>query len=180
LLNRLQSLQPAPERREVNPMKRLRVVGSAVLLTMWSGVATVGAAGGPLTPLSERIQGANAVVVATAVDVQGRWASNEHGDKLIVSRIVLRVDETLKGAAYSSRFVDIEGGTVGDLTLHVSSTPGFKPGERGVFMLDETGNSPVDKPHLRGLGVLKLDGQNRIEGSTMRLEDVRGIARIAR
>jgi hypothetical protein len=161
-------------------MKRLGAAGSAFLLTVWSGAATAGAAsGGRLTDIPERIRGAKAVVVATAVDVNGRWDRNGAGDQLIVSRIVLRVEETLKGARYPTRFVDIEGGTVGEFTLHVSSTPEFKAGERGVFMLDETG-SPVDAPHLRGLGVLKLDRDNRIVGSTLRLDDIRGIARADR
>jgi hypothetical protein len=160
-------------------MKRLAIASSAFLMTGWFGGSVGVASSGRLADLPERVRDAHAVVVATAVDVRARWDRNAAGDRVIVSRISLRVDETLKGDGYESRFVDIEGGTVGDVTLHVSSIPEFKPGDRGVFLLDETG-TPVDAPHLRGLGLLKLGRDNRIAGTPLGLDDIRGMALASR
>jgi len=73
-------------------------------------------------------------------------------------------------------WLDLEGGTLGGLTLRVSSLPELKPGERAVFFLDSlTTGSHV--PHGRGLGILKLDGTNHVQGSSLSLEDIRRSAR---
>ena len=79
------------------------------------------ASSGRPVDITQRIQGAQAVVVATALSVDPRWDRNASGDMLIVSRISLHVEETLKGRPFSSRLLDIEGGTLSGVTLHVSS-----------------------------------------------------------
>jgi hypothetical protein len=75
--------------------------------------------------------------------------------------------------------VDVEGGTIGDLTLRVSDMPTFQRGERAVFFLSQ---GPVGNlvPHRRGLGVLKLDAQGRIRGSNVTLAEVRAAVRASR
>ena len=82
------------------------------------------------------------MVVAQVVDVQSRFATNRFGDQLIVSTVVLDVAETLKGQAARTLNVEIEGGTVGDLTLKVSDLPSFRPGDRAMFFLDAVGRDP--------------------------------------
>ena len=41
-----------------------------------------------------------------------------------------------------------------------------------MFFLDDDG-SGMHVPHDRGRGVLKLDGADRVEGTTLSLDDVR-------
>src|SRR6188472_3556445 len=64
--------------------------------------------------------GADRVVVAEVTDVTPRFDVNEHGDRLIISRVLLQVEETLKVTASPIVEMDVEGGTIGDLTLKVS------------------------------------------------------------
>jgi hypothetical protein len=71
--------------------------------------------------------------------------------------------------------VTVEGGTVGDLTLRVSDMQELKEGERAVFFLDADGISNV--PHGRGRGILKLDDNDHVQGSTLTLDQVKDAVR---
>ena len=122
--------------------------------------------------LPTRTRGASKVVVAKAVSVTSAWRTTEHGDRLIVSDVALQVEETLKGTPASLMWLEVEGGTIDGLTLAVSSQTPMKVGERAVFFLDET-SSGLHLPHLKGMGILKLDANDRIQGSSLRLEEVR-------
>jgi hypothetical protein len=122
--------------------------------------------------LPTRTRGASKVVVAKAVSVTPAWRTTEHGDRLIVSDVALQVEETLKGTPASLMWLEVEGGTIDGLTLAVSSQTPMKVGERAVFFLDET-SSGLHLPHLKGMGILKLDANDRIQGSSLRLEEVR-------
>jgi hypothetical protein len=133
---------------------------------------------GPPTDIPARAQGAGRIVVARVVDVRARFATNRFGDQLIMSTAVLEVAETLKGRAASTLEVEMEGGTVGDLTLKVSDLPSLAPGERAVFFLDE-GTGGVLLPHDRGRGILKLSEGDRVESTSVTLADVRGQIRSA-
>ena len=126
-------------------------------------------------PLAERIQGAETVVVATASSVNATWRENAFGDRLIVSRFVLHVEETLKGRAVSTVAMDLDGGTLDGFTLRISSLPTLAPGERAVFFLAAAGGG-VYRSHLRGQGILKLDDQNLVKGSSLGLDEIRRVA----
>jgi hypothetical protein len=125
-------------------------------------------------PLAERIQGANVVVVATPTSVDASWRENALGDRLIVSRYVLQVQETLKGRPAQMISLDLEGGTLDGFTLRVSSSPTLVPGERAVFFLD-AGNGPYHA-HLKGQGILTLDEQDVVRGSSLTLDEIRRVA----
>lgn len=135
-------------------------------------VASAHAQIGPPPSIAARARAASRVVVAQVVDVQSRFASNQFGDQLIVSDVVLDVVETLKGPAARTMRVAVEGGTVGDLTLKVSDLPSFQPGDRAMFFLD-TDASGALVPHDRGFGLLKVSPAGLIEGSTVSLDQVR-------
>jgi len=154
-------------------MKRLFLITS--VLTVVAGYGSVFASGGPSIDIPERARGAGKIVVATATTVTPMWRTNSHGDQLIVSLVWLQVEETMKGEPADFVSMDLEGGTIGDITLRVSSLPSLKPGERAVFFLDETkGGSHV--PHLTGLGILKLESNNQVRGSSLRLDEIRRMA----
>jgi hypothetical protein len=129
-----------------------------VLLACVGLATTLHAEIGPSSTVAERAKGAGRVVVAEVLDVQSRFATNQFGDQLIVSDVVLSVVETLKGPAAATATVTVEGGTVGDLTLTVSDLPSLKSGDR----------------HDRGKGILRVSKAGTIEGSSVTLDNVRG------
>lgn len=153
-------------------------IASAVRWTpvVWLSMGSVAftATGRPID-IPERIHGSDKVVVAAASSVTPTLRQNAYGDQLIVSQVLLQVEETLKGDPQGSVLLALEGGTVGGVTLTVSSLPDLKPGERAVFFLDRSGNNE-HVPHLKGLGILKLDQTNQVQGSGLRLEDIRRMA----
>ena len=134
------------------------------------GLAPVEAGG---ASIEERIAGAEAVVVATARSVQARWHENEHGDRIIVSRVMLEVEENLKGAAAQMLSMDVDGGTLDDLTLQVSGLHVLEPGERAVLFLNPSAEANVHTPHMRGQGILPLDDQNAVKDMAVGLNDIR-------
>jgi hypothetical protein len=153
-------------------MKRQRVLAAVVAIAASITSVAVAGQGGPKIDIPGRARGSGRVVVATATSVTPRWRTNEHGDQLIVSLVGLQVDETLKGDARNFVWMDLEGGTLNGVTLHVSSLPELKPGERAVFFLDETSDGS-HVPHLKGKGILKLDDQNHAPSENLQLDDIR-------
>ena len=123
-------------------------------------------------PLLERARGSDRVVVGRAASIVPVWQTNDHGDRLIVSIVRVAIEETLKGPTTSTIDVEIEGGTIDGLTLHVSDQEPFAPGERGVFYLRRTPRGTFI-PHLRGQSLLKVDASNRVEGSALTIADIR-------
>jgi hypothetical protein len=144
----------------------------AVLLLVLLTAATARAGRGIPVPLEERARGAERIVLARVASVTAVWRDNEFGDRLIVSVARLSVDDTLKGQAASEVEVEVEGGTIGDLTLRVSDLSPIVAGERGVFYL-RRGPTGALVPHLRGLGILKLDAADRVPGSSLTLREIR-------
>jgi hypothetical protein len=111
-------------------------------------------------------------VVATARSITASWRENEHGDRLIVSRVQLEVNETLKGAGKRTVWLDVDGGTLDGYTLRVSGLHMPEVGERAVYLLDR-GDNDVHVPHLRGLGILPLDDSDVVRGSNVHLNEIR-------
>jgi hypothetical protein len=127
--------------------------------------------------LATRLRGAQRVVVGTVLDVRPEWRVNRWGDRLIVSRARVRPAETLKGApAAEDLAVDVEGGTLGGLTLEVSHAPTLARGDRAVFLLN-AGTQGGFVPAGGQEAVLKLTPQDTVAGSTLRLTDLRAAAR---
>jgi hypothetical protein len=139
----------------------------------------IAASAGQIASVDERVRAAERVVVATARSVTPEWRENAQGDRIIVSRIQLDVNETLKGAVDAHVWVEVDGGSLDGLTLQVSGLPLIQPGERAVFFLDSTPRG-VHTPHLRGQGILMLDDQNLVRGTRLRLDEIRSRARRAR
>ncbi len=158
---------------------RLRI--GAVLSAAWITIAPLPDVMAQVAPVSlaDRARGAERVVVGRVTAVSPRWDTNEFGDRLIVSAVRVAVDETLRGPAQPTVDVDVEGGTIGETTLHVSDLEPMSMGDRAVFYLRRTGRGAF-VPHLRGQGLLKLDRGDRVRGSTVTLADVRRSAAQAR
>ena len=148
------------------------------LLAVCAMVATTSASSGRSEDVGTRAKGSERVVVAVVEDVVSRFDVNEFGDRLILSQVWVRVDETLKGTPAAVLPIEVEGGTVGDLTLSVSDMPAVRKGDRAVFFL-ESAKYGSNRPHHRGDGVLKLDAAGRGKDSNLTLSDVRAAVRAA-
>jgi hypothetical protein len=150
---------------------RRRTASGLVLFVLFGMVGR-----GQIATLEQRATGAERVVVATVRQTAPEWRENEFGDRLIVSRIQLQVDEALKGGADSTMWLEMEGGTLDGFTLRVSSLPMLEPGNRAVFFLDAADRG-VYRPHLRGQGILFLDDHNIVRGSSLPLTEIRTVVR---
>ena len=153
----------------------------ALLAILLSTRVALSASSGPVVDIATRAKGADKVVVATIVDVHASLDRNEYGDQLIISHTLLQVDETMKGSPLDTLVsLDVEGGTVGTLTLSVSDLPAVATGDRAVFFLQQVASKPgIYRPHLRGLGILKLDASDRVQQSSLTRSQIRGIVRAA-
>jgi len=120
----------------------------------------------------ERARNAEQVVVGHVSSVTPVWRDTDYGDRLIFSVLHVAVDETLKGAAQQSVDVEVEGGTIGSLTLRVSDLDTYRPGDRAIFYLQHNRRGAL-VPHLRGLGLQRLDTAGHVAGSTVTLDQVR-------
>ncbi len=128
-------------------------------------------------PTADRT-GSNAdrVVVAVARSVTPAWRQTEHGDRIIVSQVLLEIEETLKGAGPTSALLEVDGGTLDGFSLRVAGMHVMEVGERAVVFMDAIdGGRHV--PHMRGQGILMLDEHNVVRGSNLRLDDIRSRVR---
>jgi hypothetical protein len=126
-----------------------------------------------------RARGAERVVVAAVESVQPIYARNDFGDDLIVTRTWVRISEVMKGkgiAAGDGMEMDVEGGTVGGITLRVSDMPSVAPGEKAVLFLTRNKSGRL-VPHMRGQGILKLDKNNKVLGTDVTLNELRPLLR---
>lgn len=150
-----------------------RIVKFVCLVALIDSVgAGPGSAQEAAVPLVERGRGAERVIVGRVSSVTPQWQVNEFGDRLIVSTVRVTVEETLKGDPQQAIALEVEGGTIGGLTLHVSDLATFAAGDRAVFYLKRNARGAL-VPHLRGQGLLKLDVANRVAGSNLTLADIR-------
>lgn len=127
------------------------------------------------TDLATRLRGASRTVVGTVAKLEPRMVRTPRGDELIVTRTWFRVEEALKGRADTFLAVDVEGGTLGDISMRASDITPFVVGERAVVMVEPTAEGGW-RPHRRGLGLLRLSGDNRVRDLGVSLADVRRVA----
>ncbi|HUU82148.1 MAG TPA: matrixin family metalloprotease, partial [Phycisphaerae bacterium] len=75
---------------------------------------------------------AKQIVVGDVVSLDSFWDANH---ELIKSRVVVSVDQYLVGEGNGIEELVIDGGTVGDVELHVSVLPEFEVGDRVLLFL---------------------------------------------
>lgn len=116
---------------------RIRLAVATVLLLAWGTVLPAQQPAldlGTLT-LDQLADRAATVVVSTVTRRQSEW-EHSGGSRLIVTKVTLAIEQTLKGSAPRTLVVEVLGGTIGDQTLHVSHVPAFKVGDRDVLFLN--------------------------------------------
>jgi len=147
---------------------------SLALLSVCVIAATVAASAQRPADVAERAKKSERVVIATVSDLQPRFDTNQYGDRLIVSRVWLDVDDTLKGDYRPVISMEVEGGTVGDLTLRVSDLPTLRKGQHAVFFLERAANGTY-RPHDRGRGILAVDANGHVADGQLTLADVKAM-----
>src|ERR1044071_9690147 len=128
-------------------MRRVALIIAAGLIA----TLPLAASNTPAIDLATRARGADRIVVASVGRVTADYQRNRFGDELIVSHAEMVVSEVLKGRnnGPGERIVmDVEGGTVGDITLTVSDLQPVRTGERAVLFLRQNASGRY-LPHLR-------------------------------
>lgn len=156
-------------------MQWYRQLVTVPALVMSLGIPVQAGPGQPPVSIPERARGAERIVVATVAGTTARLERNRFGDELIVTYAQLAVEESIKGQAGPVSLA-VEGGTVNGMTMRVSDLPVIADGERAVFFLTP-GPGGAYRPHLRGQGILKLDRENRVAGSSLTVDEIRRLAR---
>jgi hypothetical protein len=176
------AFREARNQRQKGQMMKTRHVLSSFVAVVVALVATPALRAASQRPveLPERFRGADHAVVAHVAGAAARFERNKWGDELIVTRLRLQVDEVLKGAPAAFVELDVEGGTLGDLTLEVSDMPSLHQGDRGVFFLKRSADSGAFVPHLRGQGIVRLDNMDRVPGTSLTLDTIRQAGRAAK
>jgi hypothetical protein len=154
------------------------IILGGVLWLVATVIVTAQSALQPATDIGDRAAGASRVVVASVLDITGRFGTNAHGDQLIFSDVLLEVSETLKGDDTQTLTMTIEGGEVGELKLQVSDMPAVRRGDRALYFLDRSSRGEW-VPHRRGLGVVKILSADRLENSGLTLSQARALVRSA-
>ena len=135
---------------------------------------TIGCMAAPV-PRSRQVEGsmagADAAVVGTAIRTDATWRTTPYGDRLIVSRVQIAVEETLKGPPLKQVVLEMDGGTLDGVTMATSAQSLVRIGDRGIFLLDPP-DGTGRRTSYRRRGVLLLD-RDRVRGSRLTLADVR-------
>jgi hypothetical protein len=147
-----------------------------VVMTLSGGTA---AADPPAEILSAGITRAAFTVVGTVTETRAARRRSSFGDEVIVTTAIVQVTERLRGIAPSWVPIEVEGGTVGEVTMEVSDTPLLRRGDRALFLVDRLKDGRY-VPHDRGRGIAPLLPDDRIKDSSLTLEAVRQIAAEAR
>ncbi|MFA5908551.1 MAG: hypothetical protein WC815_07235 [Vicinamibacterales bacterium] len=115
-----------------------------------------------LDQLTER---AAAIVVSTVTSRRAEW---EHfgASRLIITKVTIEVEQSLKGSAPRTLTVDVLGGTIGDETLRVSHVPEFRVGDRDVLFLN---NAPHAVSPLVGSDQGRFRVMNEAGSGTARM-----------
>jgi hypothetical protein len=154
------------------------MVKSSFTLLLYALAIAAVSAQAPSVDVGMRAREAAHVVVGTVVDVTSRFDTNEYGDRLIYSDVLVDVSETLKGTPTNVLTVTVEGGEVGTLALHVSDFPVMRRGDRMLCFLDRSRRGEW-VPHRRGLGILKMDASGRMQDGQVTLSELRAIVQNA-
>ena len=133
----------------------------------------------PADALSAGLRSAAFIIVGTVSETRPARRRSSFGDEIIVTTAIIRVGETLRGKGPAWLALEVEGGTINDITMEASDTPLLNRGDRAVFLIDRLPDGRF-VPHRRGSGILRLQADDHIRDTTLTLADVRRLAAEAR
>ncbi len=105
------------------------------------------------------------IVVATTTSRRAEWEFYG-SSKLIITKVTMEVEQSLKGSAPRTLTVEVMGGTIGDQTQKVFHVPEFRVGDRDVLFLN---NHPHSVSPLVGSDQGRFRVMNESAGGTARV-----------
>jgi hypothetical protein len=129
--------------------------------------------------LNDRKSTADQIVDGVVTRVEPRYAPSSEipgRSNIIVSDVTIRVTETLKGAGKSTVRVTVLGGEMPEESMSASHVRVPQVGERGLFFLSrgqDASSAGNYEPTFQGQGMLFVDGNRRIRGSTIDLDELK-------
>jgi hypothetical protein len=91
----------------------------------------------PWISLEEMTRAAQVIVLGSVESVEGAWSED---GRIIVSRVTITVERSLKGGPRRSVSFDVPGGKVGEQIMLASGAPVFARGERVIVFLEARGD----------------------------------------
>ena len=90
----------------------------------------------------ELVNRAQVIFQGVVTDVRSQWVG-EGAQRSIVSYVIFKVEDAMKGNPGSTYTMRMLGGTVGDQTMEVTDSPKFKVGNRDVLFVENNGSQFV-------------------------------------
>jgi hypothetical protein len=87
--------------------------------------------------LDTMVRKADSIVIGKVNSARSFWSGNR---KIILSRYIVEIQETIKGRPSRTLELTTIGGTVGNVTLHVAGMPVFEEGENAVVFVENAGS----------------------------------------
>jgi len=128
----------------------LIALGGFFLAAGLAGSAASAATVIPLT-LEQMEQRATDVFVGTVLSTRAGWTPDK---RLIETRVLIRVDQRVKGPGRATATVIVPGGIVGDIGMRRPGVAVFQEGER-VLLLAEPRGGPKGPNELRPVGLFQ-------------------------
>src|SRR5947199_8945608 len=112
---------------------RLSVSGSPLVIACVALATTV-----IPTSFDDLVGQAEMIFQGTVTDVRSEW-TGEGAQRHIMSYVVVKVEEAIKGNPGASVTLRMLGGTVGAETMEVADAPKFKVGDRDICSVENNG-----------------------------------------
>lgn len=138
------------------------IAGCAFAVILASAASPARATVSQALSLSELVNRADLVVVATCVDHRASWDERRR----IVTDYSVRVDEALKGDISPGEMLTMRrlGGVLGDLGMRIEGEPHLETGQRYLLFLRIASDAPFTRPVGMSQGVMTV---NERQGSWM-------------
>jgi hypothetical protein len=116
----------------------MRFLIATVIVSVLASAAPRAQSAAPLAgqlSVDEMTDRAPAIVVGTVTSRRAEW-EYYGASKLIVTKVTIAVEQSLKGSLPRTIVLEVMGGTIGDETMTVSDVPPFRVGDRDVLFLN--------------------------------------------
>ncbi len=121
----------------------MKITRFLLSLSLLAVVASTARATTVIPPSFDQLVGqAELIFQGTVTDVRSQWVG-EGAQRLIVSYVSFRVEDTLKGAPGQTYAIRMYGGTVGEDTMGISDGPIFHVGDREILFVENNGTQVV-------------------------------------
>jgi hypothetical protein len=109
------------------------------------------------TTLSKLVATSTDIIQGEIVKVESVWRTADKNS--IVTRVTVAIEEVVKGSLTSEVVITVRGGKIGEFSEEIHSTPHYKVGQEGVFMLiKHRGQYFV---HSIAMGYYEIQGNNK-------------------